>query len=201
MVRLFYCDGDTRGDNLSASLYNLMTESVMNRTLQCIVGAFVGLTIGCAISSGQTSKRTKSQAAVSDATLLTIIRHEDERRWDDQLKALLSSDDPKVRARAALAAGRIGDDKAVEALADTLLTDQDNAVREMAAFALGEIESPGGAYALVSVVQDPQKPARARAIEALGKVTAAMNAAKPGGQDTPDDDRLDQCKATILSAL
>src|SRR5204863_4742015 len=64
-----------------------------------------------------------------------------------------------------------------------------------------EIESPGGAYALMTVVQDPEKPARARAIEALGKVTAAMNAAKPGGQNTPDDDRLDQCKAAILSAL
>jgi len=173
----------------------------MNRTLQCIVGAFVALTIGCAISAAQTSKRAQSQAALPDAALLTIIRHEDERRWDDQLKALLTSDDPKVRARAALAAGRIGDDKAVAALADTLLMDRDNAVREMAAFALGEIESPGAAYALVTVVQDPEKPARARAIEALGKVTAAMNAARAGAQNSPVDDRLDQCKATILDAL
>jgi len=157
--------------------------------------------IGSAISAAQTSKRAQSQAAVPDATLLTIIRHEDERRWDDQLTALLTSGDPKVRARTALAAGRIGDDKAVATLTDTLLMDRDNAVREMAAFALGEIESPGGAYALMTVVQDPEKPARARAIEALGKVTAAMNAAKPGGQNTPDDDRLDQCKAAILSAL
>jgi len=173
----------------------------MKRTLQGIVGAFVGLTIGCAISAAQTSKRVQSRAAVPDATLLTIIRHEDERRWDDQLQALLTSGDPKVRARAALAAGRIGDDKAVAPLADTLIMDRDNAVREMAAFALGEIESPGGAYALVTVLQDPEKPARARAIEALGKVTAAMSAAKPGGQNTPDDDRLDQCKAAIVSAL
>ncbi|HEX3143992.1 MAG TPA: peptidylprolyl isomerase [Pyrinomonadaceae bacterium] len=172
----------------------------MDRRLQCIAGAFVGLTIGCAVSAAQTSRRAQTQAAVPDATLLTIIRHEDERRWDDQLKALITSGDPKVRARAALAAGRIGDDKAVESLTDALLMDRDNAVRQMAAFALGEIESPGGAYALVTVVQDPEKPARARAIEALGKVTAAMNAAKPA-PNTLDDDRLDQCKATIVNAL
>src|SRR6185369_4178333 len=33
------------------------------------------------------------------------------------------------------------------------------------------------------------------------KVTAAMNAARAGAQNTPDDDRLAQCKATILDAL
>jgi cyclophilin family peptidyl-prolyl cis-trans isomerase/HEAT repeat protein len=171
----------------------------MNRRLQWVVGVLAGLTFGCAIITGQTIKRAQSQAAISADTLLTIIRHEDERRWDDQLKALLTDGDPRVRARAALAAGRIGDDKAVPALTDALLMDRDNAVREMAAFALGEIESPGGAYALVTVVTDKDKPARARAIEALGKVAGAMNAAKP--ENTPDDDRLDQCKATIVEAL
>ena len=171
----------------------------MNRTLQWTIGAFVALNIGCAIINAQTAKRTPSRGAIADATLSTIIRHEDERRWDDELNALVTSGDPKVRARAVLAAGRIGDNKAVAALADALLMDQDNAVRDMAAFALGEIEAPGGAYALLKAVQDPDKPARARAIEALGKVTAAMNAAKPA--NTPDDDRLDQCKAALVGAL
>ena len=46
-----------------------------------------------------------------------------------------------VRRRAALAAGRIGDERAVAELA-SLLTGAGNAeAREMAAFALGEIES------------------------------------------------------------
>jgi HEAT repeat protein len=52
-------------------------------------------------------------------------------------------------------------------------------VREMAAFALGEIESAGGAYALVTVLKDPNKPARARSIEALEKLSPLSNAREP----------------------
>ena len=102
----------------------------MNRTLQCIVGAFVGLTIGCAISAAQTSKRAQSQAAVPDATLLTIIRHEDERRWDDQLTALLTSGDPKVRAGIVRIIGNIGDPNSLDQIRP--LRDDSNAdvVRE-----------------------------------------------------------------------
>jgi len=169
----------------------------MNGRPQWTINLFVVLAIGCSSATGQAARRT---AAIAPDTLLNIIRHEDERRWDDQLQALLTGDNPKVRARAALAAGRIGDEKAVPLLADALLSDHDNAVREMAAFALGEIESPGGAYALVTAIKKPDHPARARAIEALGKVAAAMNAAKPAG-DSPDDDRLDQCKAAIVNGL
>src|SRR4030095_3916544 len=100
--------------------------------------------------------------------------HEDERRWDDQLQALLADGDARVRRRAALAAGRLGDERAVPVLTDMLFADRDNAVREMVAFALGEIEAAGGAYSLVTLLKNPEAPARARAIEALGKVTAAM---------------------------
>jgi len=162
----------------------------------------LALTICSAVVTAQPTQPRQRPGALPTATLLIIIRHEDERRWDDELKELLTSDDPKVRLRAALAAGRIGDEKAVPVLAEALLQDRDNAVREMAAFALGEIEAPGGAYALVTVLKDPAKPARARAIEALGKVAAAMMAAAPrASEKSPDDDRLDQCKAAIVDAL
>jgi cyclophilin family peptidyl-prolyl cis-trans isomerase len=134
-------------------------------------------------------------------TLLTIIRHEDERRWDDQLKSLLADPNARVRQRAALAAGRIGDDRAVPVLTEILLGDHDAAVREMAAFALGEIEAPGGAYALVTALKQPDNPARARVIEALGKVTAAMTPAAAAEKKAEDDERLDLCKAAILGAL
>src|SRR5205085_10474042 len=105
---------------------------------------------------------------------------EDQRNWNDDLKALLSDPDPNVRKRAALAAGRIGDERAVPPLAEMLLTDRDSDVRQMAAFALGETESPGAAYALVQVLKasnatDRITPAvRARAVEAVGRITAAM---------------------------
>ena len=45
---------------------------------------------------------------VPPPTLLQIVKAEDERRWDDVLRNLLSSPNPSIRIRAALAAGRIG---------------------------------------------------------------------------------------------
>src|SRR5205823_7835823 len=50
--------------------------------------------------------------------LIRIIRYEDQRNWNDDLKMLLSEADPVVRKRAALAAGRIGDARAIATLAD-----------------------------------------------------------------------------------
>ncbi len=143
--------------------------------------------------------------AIPKQTLIQIIRAEDERRWDDNLKSLLSNANPRVRKRAALAAGRIGDPSAVPVLAEMVLTDKDADVRQMAAFALGEIEAPGGAYALVNVLKDPTKPGRARAIEALGKIIAAMPNPTPtpnqaATEETPPD-RIDILKTEILNAL
>lgn len=147
-----------------------------------------------------------NSSTIPQQTLIQIIRAEDERRWNDNLKSLLSNEDPRVRKRAALAAGRIGDPSAVPVLTEMVLTDKDAEVRQMAAFALGEIEAPGGAYALVSVLKDPTKPGRARAIEALGKIIAAMPANAPATpnqastEETPPE-RLDILKAEILNAL
>src|ERR1051325_768132 len=107
------------------------------------------LAVFCGTAAAQPARRPQAPAAISNNVLLSIIRHEDGRRWDDQLKELLADSDPNVRTRAALAAGRIGDDRAVPILTDMLLADKDSSVRDMAAFALGEIESAGGAYALV----------------------------------------------------
>src|SRR5437764_11385572 len=92
----------------------------------------------------QNRHRAKTSTAIPTNTLLQIIRAEDQRRWDEKLKSLLSDKDPKVRTRAALAAGRIGDEGAVLPLIDLLKKDTDWGVQQMAAFALGEIESPKG---------------------------------------------------------
>src|SRR4051812_28653385 len=76
--------------------------------------------------------------AVPPPTLLQIVKAEDERRWDDVLRNLLSTSNPSIRIRAALAAGRIGNEDAISALTPLLEKDADISVRAMAAFALGE---------------------------------------------------------------
>ena len=116
--------------------------------------------------------RARTSIAIPTNTLLQIIRAEDQRRWDDKLKSLLSDKDPKVRRRAALAAGRIGDEGAVLPLIDLLKKDTDWGVQQMAAFALGEIESAKAADALIEASRISDL--RARALEALGKIAATL---------------------------
>jgi len=84
----------------------------------------------------------------------------------------LSDKDPKVRKRAALAAGRIGDERAVPPLIELLKRDTDLDAQQMAAFALGEIESAKAADALIEALR--VSDLRARALEALGKIAAAL---------------------------
>src|SRR5215510_5577449 len=127
--------------------------------------------------------------------IVTITQAEDERRWSDELMQLLSNQSPMVRKRAALAAGRIGDEGAVRSLSYVLERDTDNTVRAMAAFALGEIEAESGANALIVVLKNTSAPPeiRARAIEGLGKIAAAL----PRDQEA----RQRELGAAILDAL
>src|SRR3989440_1573228 len=120
----------------------------------------------------QNRLRSKTSIAIPTNTLLQIIRAEDQRRWDEKLKSLFSDSDPKVRQRAALAAGRIGDERAVLPLIDLLKKDTDWGVQQMAAFALGEIESAKATDALIEASRISDL--RARALEALGKIAAAL---------------------------
>ena len=126
---------------------------------------------------------------------VTIMQAEDERRWSNDLMQLLSNPFPVVRKRAALAAGRIGDEGAVRSLTYVLERDTDTSVRAMAAFALGEIESESAANALIAVLKNTSAPVeiRGRAVEALGKIAAAL----PRAQEA----RQRELGAAILEAL
>jgi cyclophilin family peptidyl-prolyl cis-trans isomerase/HEAT repeat protein len=114
-------------------------------------------------------------ALAQNSALVRIVKAEDERRWDTDLKGLLSSSNAEIRKRAALAAGRIGNEDSVGALSG-LLQDKDADVRAMAAFALGEVEAAAGADPLLTLVKNTNESliVRARAIEALGKIAGAL---------------------------
>jgi cyclophilin family peptidyl-prolyl cis-trans isomerase/HEAT repeat protein len=132
---------------------------------------------------------------IAPATLLRIVRAEDERRWEAaDLGALLSDKSAAVRARAALAAGRIGDEGAVAPLSAILRRDADEWTRSVAAFALGEIEAASGADALLEALRLSRSvEVRARALEALGKIAAALPATQ--------EERRTTLGAGILAAL
>ena len=132
--------------------------------------------------------------AVADEIMLRIMRAEDERRWEaSDLGVLLFDADARVRRRAALAAGRIGDERAVASLIALLQNDKETSVRAIAAFALGETESAMGALALKAQLSSKSDDVRARSIEALGKIVAALPA--------EDEARVRELGAAILGAL
>ncbi len=95
-------------------------------------------------------------AEVPVATAVQIAKAEDARAFDATLEALMASPNADVRRRVALAAGRIGDVKAVAALAKLVEKDASDDVRVTAVFALGEIESFEGAAAVVGGAGRPK---------------------------------------------
>jgi cyclophilin family peptidyl-prolyl cis-trans isomerase/HEAT repeat protein len=132
--------------------------------------------------------------AIPDEVMLRILRAEDERRWEaSDLGVLLFDRDARVRRRAALAAGRIGDERAVASLISLLQNDKETTVRAMAAFALGETESATAADALLAQLSSKSDDVRARVVEALGKIVAAL--------PREDEARGRTLGASILGAL
>src|ERR1051325_11094580 len=140
---------------------------------------------------------------IPSPTLLQIIKAEAERRWDDVLRNLLSNPNPSIRKRAALAAGRIGNEDSVTALTPLLEKDADVSVRAMAAFALGEIESETAANALIAVLKNTSTPAEVcgRAVEALGKIAAALPREQQARQQELGAAILDALKSTDQSTI
>jgi len=145
-------------------------------------------------SRTQVLQNPTSITSVPRNLLIQIVRAEDERRWDNDVRSLLSARSAVVRTRAALAAGRIGNEDSVADLIELLRRDDELRVRAMAAFALGEVESSLATDALIATLKDSEQPLlRARAIEALGKIAAAL----PKEQEA----RARELAGTIVDAL
>jgi cyclophilin family peptidyl-prolyl cis-trans isomerase/HEAT repeat protein len=106
-----------------------------------------------------------------------LVSAEDRRTYDaPALEAAAGSREPAVRARAVLALGRIGDERAVEPVR-SLLGDRTPAVREQAAFAAGILGDPALSGALVPLIADSDAAVASRAAWALGML------GQPAGRD------------------
>jgi len=101
---------------------------------------------------------------------LGVLRAEDARRpADPLLRRALSEADPQLRARAALACGRLQDSTLMPALLP-LLNDAATEVRQEAAFALGQIGHRSAREALEAAVSGADPEVAVLAVEALGKL-------------------------------
>ncbi|HST51935.1 MAG TPA: peptidylprolyl isomerase [Pyrinomonadaceae bacterium] len=162
----------------SSSAVTLLASSALAACALALVATCSPTGEAKPVQANATKKPQTAAAAqrVPEETLLRIIEAEDERRWDAaDLGKLLTDASAAVRRRAALAAGRIGDEGAVAPLASMLRADRDERVRETAAFALGEIEAESGADSLLETLRLSKSPeVRARTIEALGKIASAL---------------------------
>jgi len=142
-----------------------------------------------AVSPSADERPKRSGAAIPPDIHARIIQLEDERNLNgDELTGLLKHQTPEVRERAALAIGRIGDQRGTELLINALQSDASAWVRAMAAFALGEIEDFQATNALLDAV-NPSKETldvRARAVEALGKIASVQANVEKLGKTTLD---------------
>lgn len=126
--------------------------------------------------------------------LARILVLEDSRSLGDgAIQGFLQQEDPAVRRRAVLAAGRIGDPLAIPRLVQRL-KDPEAEVRRAAAFALGLMGKAEGAPALLAALDDQDAATRGRASEALGRIgqpsagpaiAAAFRKALPPGSGAP----------------
>jgi HEAT repeat protein len=134
--------------------------------------------VGVSLNAGE----AEALAGHSDAdALLDAVRDP----WRDPVPVLLDglvSENPAVRAQAALLLREVPSPRAAAPLADVLTGDPDAAVRAEAAETLGTLGGAGAAVpALVAATSDPNDLVRLCAAEALGNV---------GRSDKPVSDAL-----------
>lgn len=112
-------------------------------------------------------------AQIPPTTHARILKLEDERNLNNgELEKLLENASPNIRARAALAIGRIGDKSGTSGLINLFRNEKIDAVRVITAFALGEMEDQAAIDALQSAIDNSRESfeLRARSAEAMGKI-------------------------------
>jgi cyclophilin family peptidyl-prolyl cis-trans isomerase/HEAT repeat protein len=141
---------------------------------------------------------TSAKAQVPLNVHIQIAKAEDARRYDKSIEKLLSSTNVAIRERAALAAGRIGDEAAIPALEKMLEENLKNPkLLATAAFSIGEIESVKGAAIILDVMKSESgyyqrtPELLSRAVEAAGKIAAA----------NPNDPKAKELGEVVLIVL
>ena len=137
-----------------------------------------------------------AQGQVPQKTLLQIVQAEDSRDFNQSIERLITKGNSEVRTRAILAAGRIGDKRALGPLGVSLRS-RDTQIATMAAFAIGEIESVEGIDTLIASISDSREPVRARIVEALGKIGPDAAAAVPALINALRDKDVSVCKKAL----
>ncbi|MEZ5347446.1 MAG: peptidylprolyl isomerase [Pyrinomonadaceae bacterium] len=153
--------------------------------------AFAAIIVTAITTSALIAQQKGGQKAPT-SDLIEIVKAGDELRFDKTLISYLNGPDPVLQKRAALAAGRIGDEAAIPAL-EQLIRHPSADVGQTAVFALGEIESVKAADAILTILNNFRMKGelRASAIEAAGKIAAA----------NPKDEAAKKLSEAILSNL
>jgi len=105
-----------------------------------------------------------------EAVLASIVSAEDTRRVTGKFNEYLSDPDPEIRRRAALAVGRIGDNKAASALFK-LLEDSVAEVAETAAFSIGLTGERKFLSEILDLCADYQPELLAVCIQSVGRLS------------------------------
>ncbi len=134
-----------------------------------LAASLLSLAAGCGSSEKKPDPEPTPPVNTTSRDLADIQVLEDTRAAGAKVEPFLRSADAVVRRRAALAIGRIGDAKSIDAVA-ALLGDPDTKVAEEAAFALGLIADPAIAEPLRRALKSPEPEVRALAIQALSRL-------------------------------
>ncbi|MGQ9895993.1 MAG: peptidylprolyl isomerase [Acidobacteriota bacterium] len=159
------------------------------------------LTAGwCAEAGGQqrpSSPPVLGRASSAQRAFARLLQLEDERYYNaKEFVDFLGSSNARIRRRACLALGRIGDPRSYPLLLERLYDDGNMRVRALAAFALGELETTEPLEDLRRVLlrETEMLPVRARCAEALGKIAATY-------AKTLDADTLQGLLGAVLRSL
>ncbi len=133
----------------------------------------LGIALPACVALAGTVSRAGAQEEAAVEQLARVLAAEDARNFQPALfGSALVSPDSLVRRFAAMAAGRIGDQRAA-ALLEPLLLDPDSTVRVAVAFAFGLLRDPAAARPLmdrITVQPAPDGPTALETVTALAKI-------------------------------